>query len=183
MGKSTKEQLTARAIKADQKLLGSKPSEIITVDIASHCQALVDRAVERAELVVWSMKQEIERTAPNPYPYRKKHMKGNFTISKRKRRYGTDMFGTVGSNMLAGRFIYGVYNRSVPHLVHLINLGHRMVTYSGRWTKHNFLVNETQDTGKFIPGTHFMDDARNKAYEELNKEIQKLVEGFNNGKQ
>ena len=145
-------------------------SGYITADIALRCEQLRKAAEKKTAEIAKDMKGDIEQHTPPPYPYRKKHMQGGWKTSVK--------------SFHNGEYIsYGVYNKNVPHLVHLVDRGHRMVTYTHRITAHKFWVTDTEDTGKFIPGTHFMDNARDKAYEELDCEIKKLVEDFNNGKQ
>ena len=136
--------------------MAEKASDVICADIAMHCEKLRENAEKKATEIMKEMQADIEQNTPPPYPYRKKHMRGGWKTSVKR-------FG-------GGEYIsYGVYNRNVPQLVHLVEKGHRIVAGA-------------MDTGGFVPGRHFVDPARDKAIEKLDEEIQKLVEDFNDGK-
>ena len=136
--------------------MAEQASKVISTVIAMHCEKLKENAEKKATEIMKEMQADIEQNTPPPYPYRKKHMRGGWKTSVKR-------FG-------GGEYIsYGVYNRNVPQLVHLVEKGHRIVA-------------GTMDTGGYVPGRHFVDPARDKAREKLNEEISKLVEDFNDGK-
>ena len=135
-------------------------------DIAEYAASTVEECEKIARDVQKHMKENIAPLTPYGKGDRSGHLRDSWGTATVRigDRTASAMYG--GSKINLDRRIYGVYSRTKPQLVHLLEFPHRIVVHG-------------QDTGKMTTARPFVDYISRQGQEELDRRLEEYFRRVN----